>query len=145
MLVTKTAYVSSQDGDHDDMQLGDYQHYVGCSIAGFQEVAIVPPLFVLMGNFHSKAPAVAGCMSAAQRAGGGGAAQAVDFMELKAGFAALAKLIDRFPRIKVSWIPWWQSTSHGCEIHVCILTSLCGQPWPMRDALLSTGHVNVGT
>ncbi|GFH20561.1 DNA polymerase II subunit 2, partial [Haematococcus lacustris] len=58
---------------------------LGTLLAGFQEVAIVPPVIVLMGNFHSKS-----------------AAGAADFQELKDGFAALARLIDQFPRIKAS-------------------------------------------
>jgi hypothetical protein len=57
----------------------------------------VPTLFVLMGNFHSRAGS-AGMRSAAAAATAAGAG--LDFVSMRDNFDALAALIDLYPRIK---------------------------------------------
>lgn len=57
----------------------------------------VPTLFVLMGNFHSRAGSV-GMRSAAVAAAAAGAG--LDYVSMRDNFDSLAALIDQYPRIK---------------------------------------------
>lgn len=58
---------------------------------GFAAGATLPAMFVLMGNFHSRA----------SEGGSGGGAGPVDFLAMRECFDTLAHLIDLEPRIKV--------------------------------------------
>ena len=61
----------------------------------------LPTMFVLMGNFHSRAGSRSGAAAAAVAAAaatsdGGGA----DFVSMRDNFDSLAALIEQFPRIR---------------------------------------------
>ncbi|KAG2497843.1 hypothetical protein HYH03_004110 [Edaphochlamys debaryana] len=72
---------------------------------GFSGVPTVPAVFVLMGNFHSRAGAASGAAArGAGRAGAGGEAMLggcdVDYGVMKELFGQLAALIDQYPRLR---------------------------------------------
>ena len=68
-----------------------------CMPAGYNDLPDpLPTMFVLMGNFHSRAGST-GTRSAAAAAAGGAD---MDFVSMRDNFDALAALIDQYPRIK---------------------------------------------
>ncbi|EFJ44896.1 hypothetical protein VOLCADRAFT_94959 [Volvox carteri f. nagariensis] len=73
---------------------------------GFSGVLTVPSVFVLMGNFHSRAGG-GGCNGRHGLGGGGGGSDAmsggsdVDYGTMRELFGQLASLIDQYPRLKV--------------------------------------------